>query len=87
MRREAPGTGDMTMGTKGALGHHSLPHGLASGLSRCPSSSSPLPLSVLEAPPGLRRGELVHVPHLVVGLVAHGEEQLVAEANLLLGQR
>lgn len=51
------------------------------------ASSSPQPLSVLEAPPGLRWGELVHIPHLVVGLVAHGEEELVAEANLLLGHR
>lgn len=85
MRGEAPGT-DMAMGTKGVLGHHSLLLRLASGQSHClllPSA----PLSVLEAPPGLRWGELVHVPHLVVGLVAHGEEELVAEANLLLGQR
>lgn len=49
--------------------------------------SSPQPLPVLEAPPGLGWGELVHVPHLVVGLVAHGEEKLVAETNLLLRQR
>lgn len=83
VRDEAPGTGDMAMGTKGVLGHHSLLPRLASGQSRCPLLLSP-PLSVLEAPPGLGRGELVHIPHLVVGLVAHGEEELVAEANLLL---
>lgn len=55
---------------------------LSGGQSRRPSS--PQPLSGLEAPPGLRWGELIHVPHLVVGLVAHGEQQLVAETNLLL---
>lgn len=57
---------------------------MASGQSHCPSSS-PFPF-VLEAPPGLGWGELVHIPHLVVGLVAHGEEELVAEADLLLGR-
>lgn len=74
------------MGTKGVLGHHCLLLRLASGQSCCPLLLSP-PLPVLEAPPGLGWGELVHIPHLVVGLVAHGEEQLVAEANLLLGQK
>lgn len=40
--------------------------------------------SVLEAPPGLWWGELIHISHLIVGVVAHSENELVAEANLLL---
>ena len=84
-RGEAPGTGVMAVGTKGVLSHHCPLPRLASGQPCCPLLSPPLP--VLEAPPGLRWGELVHIPHLVVGLVAHGEEELVAEANLLLGQK
>lgn len=43
--------------------------------------------SVLEAPPGFWWGELIHIPHLIVGLVAHSEDELVAEANLLLGHK
>lgn len=49
--------------------------------SCCPPLSSP---SVLEAPPGFWWGELIHISHLIVGLVAHSEDELVAEANLLL---
>lgn len=49
-----------------------------------PPLSSP---SVLEAPPGFWWGELIHVSHLVVGLVTHSEDELVSEANLLLGHK
>lgn len=44
----------------------------------------PSPAPVLEAPPGFWRGELIHISHLMVGLVAHSEGELVAEASLLL---
>lgn len=67
--------------TEGVLGHHSL----SQAGQRLAPLSSPLPSpSVLEAPPGFRWGELVHIAHLVVGLVAHGEGELVAQADLLL---
>lgn len=46
-----------------------------------PLLSSP---PVLEVPPGFWWGKLIHISHLIVGLVAHGEDELVAEANLLL---
>lgn len=49
-----------------------------------PPLSSP---SVLEAPPGFWWGELIHISHLIVGLLAQSEDELVAEANLLLGYK
>lgn len=42
------------------------------------------PAPVLEAPPGFWWGELIHISHLIVGLVTHSEDELVAEADLLL---
>lgn len=45
------------------------------------------PAPVLEAPPGFWWGELIHISHLIVGLVAHSEDELVAEADLLLGHK
>lgn len=80
-RSTRPG-GEWPRATKGVLGHHCLPPGWTVTGPSAPSS--PQPLSVLEATPAFGWGELVHVPHLVVGLVTHGEGELVAEANLLL---
>lgn len=85
VREEAPGLGVYGHGEQGdTLGGH---QSLSPGRIPAPFLPRPLlsqPLSVLEAPPGFGRGELVHIPHLVVGLVAHGEGELVAEADLLL---
>lgn len=76
--------GSKAVGTQGVPGHHGLHLGLAAASHVALLSPA---LLVLEIPPGLWRGELVHVTHLIVGLVTHGEEELVAEANLLLKQR
>lgn len=62
VRGEAPGTGDMAMGTKGVLGQQSLPHRLASGQSCCPLLLSPSPVCFRGSPMSQVGGTGPHPP-------------------------